>query len=108
MAKKEGSHLAHLLRVELSDQPTATFNHVIAIDGVEYLFALLAAGHQAELLEDAQVMGDGRLGHRKSVHDVADAHFSTQEHLQDPLTGFISQGFAELYTINGHSSSPNP
>ena len=106
MTKKEHSHLA-LLRVELGDELTAAFYHVVAIDGVEHLLTLLAVDHQAELLEDTQVVGDGWLGHRKGVHDIADRHLSLHQHLQNPLPGLVSQGLAELYTIGWHSSPPN-
>lgn len=67
-----------MLRVELGNKLPAAFNHVVAVDGVEHLLALLAAGHQAELLKDAQVVGDGRLGHSKGIDDVANGHLPLQ------------------------------
>jgi len=108
VAKKQGSHLAYLLRVELGHELAATFDYVVALEGVEHLLTLFAAGHQAELLEDAQVVGDGRLGHSKGVHDVTDTHFPIQQHHQNPLPGIVGQGSAKRYAINGHGSLPNP
>ena len=69
MAKKEWSHLAHFLHVEPGGEPAAALDDIVAIDGVEYLLALLTARHQAELLEDIQMVGDGRLhSHTRRFH----------------------------------------
>jgi hypothetical protein len=42
------------------------------------------------------------LGHVELGDNVADALFALQQHGQDALAGVISQGFAELYAVNGH------
>jgi hypothetical protein len=69
--KKNGcSRLARLFCIEFGHEHTAAFHKVVAVDIVEYQLALLATRNQLELLEDAQMVGDGRLGHIEGFHDI--------------------------------------
>lgn len=58
MSVKKRRSLAYILSVELGTERATTLDHIIAIDGVEHLLTLVAVSHQAELLEDFQVVGN--------------------------------------------------
>jgi len=49
--------------------------HVIVVDGVEYLLAVAAELYEAGTAEDAELMGDGGLTHVQAVCDIVDAQF---------------------------------
>jgi hypothetical protein len=99
--KKEQLY-ACLLRVELGDELAAALDHVVTVDGVEYLLTLFAAGHKTKLLENIQMVGDGWLRHVENVHNVTDALFFLRQYHQDTLPGVVSQSLAELYAIDRH------
>jgi len=88
------------LVTKFGHQHPATLDDVLLVDGIVDLPALFAAAHQAQVLEDAQVMGDGGLRHGKGFHYVTDAHLALKQHLQDGLARFIGQSLAEGYATN--------
>jgi hypothetical protein len=96
--------LARFLCIEFCHEHTAAFHKVVAVDIVEYQLALLATGNQLELLEDTQVVGDGRLGHIEGFHDIADALFPIEQYHQDLLASIVGQGPAKLDTVDSHTS----
>jgi hypothetical protein len=100
--QKRVSHVARLLRIKLGDKPSAAFHHHVLVDGIEHLFALLTAGHEIKLPENAEVMRDGRLGYMEGIYDVAHALLALQKHFQDPLAGVVGQSLAEFDTVNRH------
>jgi hypothetical protein len=103
--KKGGcSRFARLIGIELGHEHAAALHKVIVVDVVKHEFALLATGDQLELLEDAEVVRNGWLGHVESIHDVTDALFPVQQHHQDLLASIVGQGFAKLDTIDHHVS----
>ena len=63
---------------------------------------------QVEALEDAEVVGDGGLGHVKEVDNVADAFLPLLQRDKDLLAGIVPERLAELDAIDGHSMLPNP
>ena len=104
--QKKRSNLADLACIELGEELATALDHLIAVDGVKHLLALLAAGHQAEPLENVQVVGDSRLGHIEGGHDITDAHLPLLQHLQYLLPGIVGQSLAKVHTVNHYRSLP--
>lgn len=64
--------------------------------GVVDGFAVAAEFYQGGLFEDAQLVGDGTLGHSQEVGDVADAEFSAGKGVEDTDAGRVAEDFVEI------------
>ena len=58
---------------------------------IKYRFSFPAALHQAALLQDPKLVGNGALGHVQKLRDVADAHLGFEEHIEDFDPGGIAK-----------------
>lgn len=65
-------------------------------EGVVDGFAVAAEFYQGGLFEDAELVGDGALGHSQEVGDVADAEFTAGEGVEDADAGWVTEDFVEI------------
>ena len=56
---------------------------LLAVDAVEALSAVASGGDEADLFEDAEVLGDHGLGPAEAADEFGDGHFAGGEGFED-------------------------
>lgn len=72
---------------------------MVILQGVEDGLSLPAEFHQAALLENAELVGNGALGHIEELGDVAYAHLALQKDVEDFDSGGIPEYFKKLRQV---------
>jgi hypothetical protein len=100
--QQKGLSLTGLFRVKLGHELATAVDHILAIDRVKDLLARFAPGHEIDLVEYVQVMGDCGLGHVERFHNITDAQLLVLQQNKDPLPCVVTQCLAKLNTIDSH------
>src|ERR1700753_4227217 len=80
-------------RAYLESKPGEGVDQVVAIDPVQHALALPLAGHQASILENRQMGGNGRRGHRKPLRQFGCGQLRLREVGEDLASWHRSEGF---------------
>ena len=70
---------------------TEELTHVIVVQRIKNGLALPAGADQLGVLEGAQLMADGALGHAKQFAEVADAQLAFEQGVEDADAGGIAK-----------------
>ena len=72
---------------------------VIVGEAVVYCLALAAEAHKACALENAELMGYGRLGNTEKLGHVLNAHLSLKENIEKLYSRCVSEYLVKLCKI---------
>ena len=83
-------------------QPEAIeFCNVVVVKRVKDLASILAAAHQAQLTQSAQLMRDSGLGHLELRRELTDVHFAFQQNGNDPQASWVAEGAEQVGQMGG-------
>ena len=83
-------------------QPEAIeFGNMIIIESIIDLAPVLAAVHQAQLAQSAQLVGYSRFAHRELRGEIPNVHFAVEQNGNDAQPGRVAQGAEQVSQVGG-------
>ena len=68
---------------------------VLVVERIVYVFAFAAALHQVVVLQEFELVRDGRLRHADRICDVVDADFVVGNRAENLHSGLVAENFEE-------------
>ena len=72
------------------------FGNMVIIERIIDLAPILAAVHQAQLAQSAQLVGHSRFAHRELRGEIPNVHFAVEENGNDAQPGRVAEGAEQV------------